>query len=90
MEVRRELDGTVRGYSPTLDIYWVWELQREGDREAYLRLYDPATGRRLLSYTELLEDLEAARAMTAAYNRIAAAAAESRRLREQIRQLQGC
>ena len=73
MEVRRELDGTVRGYSPTLDIYWAWELQREGDKEAYLRLYDPATGQRLLSYTEMLEAREAARATAAAYNRVAAA-----------------
>ena len=97
MEVRRELDGTVWGYSPVLGLYLVWELEAAGDREAYLRLYDPATGRRLESYTEMREDREAALERAAAADdradaaddRAAAAEEENRDLREQIRRLLG-
>ena len=78
MEVRRELDGTVWGYSPTLDLYLVWELESAGDREAYLRLYDPATGRRLESYTNVLDDGQVARTEAAAARaETAAASAEA-------------
>ena len=97
MEVRREPDGTVWGYSPVLGLYLVWELEAAGDREAYLRLYDPATGRRLESYTEMREGREAALERAAAADdradaaddRAAAAEEENRDLREQIRRLLG-
>ena len=45
MEITRQPDGALRGYSPTLDLYLVWQPQPDG--EGWLYLYDPATGQRL-------------------------------------------
>ena len=85
-----EPDGSIRGYSPALDIYLSWERQqdsqenaREDTEDGWLFLYNPATGRRLLSYSEVRARAEAES------NRAEAAEAEVRQLREQLRRLRG-
>ena len=51
IELTAEADGSVRGYSPTLDLYLSWGRHEEGD--GWLYLHDPATGQRLESYKEV-------------------------------------
>ncbi len=73
-ELAQEADGSLRGYSPVLDLILSWERQEDGN--GWLCLYDPAKGQRLESYD----------AVTAAR---LAAEAEARELREQLRRLRG-
>ncbi len=78
LEIRREDDGPIRGYSPTLDLFLSWEVQ---DEQGWLCFYDPATGLRLPTYQEVLDFGQIAEA------RADAAEAEVRELREQLRRL---
>ena len=74
MPLTHQDGGSIRGYSPVLDLYFTWEPQESGDALVYL--HDPATGRRLQPYAELK-----ARAF--------AAESETERLREELRRLRG-
>lgn len=74
LELSNEPDGSVRGYSPVLDLYLSWERQENGD--GWLCLYDPASGQRLEPYADVM----AARR---------AADADAAKLREELRQLRG-
>ena len=82
MEITRQPDGALRGYSPTLDLRLVWQPQPQD--EAWLCLYAPATGQGLLPYTQRRRRAEAAAKANA---RAAAAEEENRNLREQLRRL---
>ena len=68
-------DGSISGYSPALDLYLSWERQEE-DGEGLLYIYDPATGRRLESYSEVKERAESAEI-------------EVQRLQAELRRLRG-
>ena len=74
IELTQEPGGSVRGYSPVLELYLSWERRAEG--EGWLRLYEPATGQRLEPYREVKERAEAAEA-------------EAERLREELSRLRG-
>ena len=88
LEITREPDGSLWGYSPTLDLYLVWQPHPEA--EAWLCLYDPTTNQRLQPYGPLRQSAESARAEAAAARAEAAASEqENRSLREQIRRLLG-
>ena len=88
MEMIRQPDGALRGYSPTLDLHLAWQPQPQD--EAWLHLYAPAPAQRLLPYTLMRRRAEAAEAAAAEANaRAAAAKEETRSLREQLRRLQG-
>lgn len=80
-ELSHEADGSVRGYSPALDLYLSWERQEDGD--GWLCLYDPASGQRLESYDEVVASRREARA------RAEEAEAEADRLREELWRLRG-
>ena len=81
-------DGSVRGYSPVLDLNFIWEPQESGD--ALVSVHDPASGRRLQPYTEMKARAEAERDRAEAErDRAEAAEAEVRRLREELRLLRG-
>ena len=105
MEITRQTDGALRGYSPTLDLRLIWQPQPQD--EAWLCLYDPATAQRLLPYTQQRRrteaaeaDARAAKAEAAAAEadaraaeanaRVVVAAAEARILRQQIRRILDC
>lgn len=98
---RRE-DGSIRGYSPAIDLYLAWERQEDG--EGRLCLYSPATGQRLQPYRKVIERADAAEERAesalsqvfaaqeqtaAAEARADAAEAEAERLREELRRLRG-
>ena len=84
MEITRQTDGALRGYSPTLDLRLIWQPQPQD--EAWLCLYYPATGQYLRPYSQLRRSPAAAEAAEA---KARAAEEEIRRLREQLRRLQG-
>ncbi len=58
IELTREADGSIRGYSPVLDLILSWEPQPDG--EGWLCFYDPATGQRLPSYSTVVASRYAA------------------------------
>ena len=74
MEITRQPDGALRGYSPTLNLYLVWQPQAPG--EVCLHLYDPATGQRLRNLSHVRRS-EAAAIADAADARADADAARS-------------
>ena len=74
MEITRQPDGALRGYSPTLNLDLVWQPKPQG--EGWLHLYDPATGQRLRPLT-LVRRSEAAAIADAADARADADAARS-------------
>ena len=74
MEITRQPDGALRGYSPTLDLYLVWQPRPDG--EGWLHLYDPATGQRLRPLSDVRRS-EAAAIADAADARADADAARS-------------
>ena len=76
-----EADGSIRGYSPVLDLYFTWEPQESGD--GLVCVYDPATGERLEPYSDVKAGRRAAEA------RAVAAEAEAEQLREELRRLRG-
>ena len=72
MEITRQPDGALQGYSPTLDLNLVWQPQPPG--QAWLHLYDPATGQRLRNLSHVRRSEAAARAdADAARSEVAAA-----------------
>ena len=72
-ELTHEAGGSIRGYSPALDLYLSWERQEENG-DGWLNLYDPATGERLESYSEVKARAEAAEeSVASAQERVAAA-----------------
>ena len=72
MEITRQPDGALLGYSPALDLNLVWQPQPPG--QAWLHLYDPATGQRLRPLTIVLRsEAEANDRADAAENRADAA-----------------
>lgn len=81
IELTLQDDGSIRGYSPTIDAFLSWEPREEGQHRGWLHIYDPATGLRLESYTTL------ANSRRAAEERADAAEREARELREQLRRL---
>lgn len=81
LPVTQEDDGSIRGYSPALDLYLAWERNEEG--EAIIRIYDPATGQRMQPYSEVK-----ARAASAE-ERAASAESEVERLQAELRRLRG-
>ena len=74
MEITRQPDGALRGYSPTLDLNLVWQPQPDG--EGWLHLYDPVTGQRLRPLSDVRR-AEAAAIADAADARADADAARS-------------
>ena len=78
-DVVAQADGSVRGYSPTLDLYFTWEPLESGD--GLVCVHDPATGQRMQPYSEMKARADAER------NRADAAEAEVRELKEQLRRL---
>ena len=81
IELNRGADGSIRGYSPVLDLILSWEPQPDG--EGWLCFHDPATGQRLPSYSTVVasryaaeERAEAAETQAAADRERAAAAEE--------------
>ncbi len=97
--IRREDDGPIRGYSPTLDLFLSWEVRKE---QGWLCFYDPATRLRLPTYREVLDSEQTAESArlaaevraSAAEARVdaeqsarLAAEAEAKELREQLRRL---
>ena len=74
MPLANDGDGSIRGYSPVLDLHFTWVPQESGD--ALVQLHEPATGRRLQPYTEMKARAEAAEA-------------EVVQLREELRRLRG-
>ena len=74
LPLTHEDDGSIRGYSPALDLYLAWERNEEG--EGILGLYDPATGQRMQPYSEVKA-------------RAATAESEVERLRAELRRLRG-
>lgn len=93
IELSHEIDGSIRGYSPALDLRLSWEADLEG--RGWLFFYDPETGQRLESYTTVVETRRAAEERAdaaeeradAAEGRANAAESEARELREQLRRL---
>ena len=81
MPLTDEGGGSIRGYSPVLDLHFTWVPQESG--EALVHLHDPATGRRMQPYTELKQRAQAAEL------RAEDAEAESEELREELRRLRG-
>ncbi len=87
-DVVAKADGSIRGYSPTLDLYFTWEPQEVGD--GLVRIYDPATCQRMQPYSEVKARAEAEKNRAdAERNRADAAEAEAGELREQLRRLRG-
>ncbi len=85
IETRREDGGSIRAYSPILEMFLSWEL-RQG--QGWLCFYDPATGLRLPTYEEILDSEQTAEARAAAEQSARLAAeSEARELREQLRRL---
>ena len=60
IELTLQDDGSIRGYSPTIDAFLSWEPREEGQHRGWLHIYDPATGLRLESYTTLADSRRAA------------------------------
>ncbi len=95
IELTLQDDGSIRGYSPTIDAFLSWEPREEGQHRGWLHIYDPATGLRLESYPTLADSRRAAeeRADAAegraadAEERADAAEREARELRERLRRL---
>ena len=81
IELTLQDDGSIRGYSPTIDAFLSWEPREEGQHRGWLHIYDPATGLRLESYPTLADSHRAAE------ERAAAAEREARELRERLRRL---
>ena len=79
IELTEEADGSIRGYSPLLDLYISWEPQEQGD--ARFSLYYPATGQRMENYREVVASRRIAE------ERAAAAEQEVRQLRERLNRL---
>lgn len=76
MELTREPDGVLKGYSEVLKLSFCWD-------EGWPRFYDPSTGR-------YLENWRAERAARqAAESERDAALSENRRLREELHRLRG-
>ena len=73
-DVVAQVDGSVKGYSPTLDLYFTWEPLESGDE--LVCVHDPATGQRMQPYSEVKARADAAEV-------------EVRELKEQLRRLRG-
>ena len=94
-DLNHQADGSLRGYSPLLDLDLSWERQDDG--EGWLCLNDPATGQRVEPYGTVVASRRAVREQAeaaeeradAAEGRAAAAETEARELREQLRRLRG-
>ena len=76
IELTREPDGVLKGYSEVLRLSFCWD-------EGWPRFYDPSTG----SYLENWREAQAARQSAEA--RLDDALSENRRLREELRRLRG-
>ena len=88
IELTLQDDGSIRGYSPTIDAFLSWEPREEGQHRGWLHIYDPATGLSLESYTALANSRRAAEERAVdAEERAEAAEREARELRERLRRL---
>ena len=97
-------DGSIKGYSPVLDLHFTWQPQEQESGDALVSVYDPAAAERLEPYSEMKANRRAAEARAASSEeraqaaearvasskeRAEAAEAEAARLREELRRLRG-